>query len=212
MDPVVNLGAGLDAVDWADIVLKIVFLTVPGIALAQGLKRFREPGGPSLGGGKTDWMKAHLHQLGTKLASFITVVAMLAAGLGLVPLAQALYRLISGINPMAPALIGVAVLVLLFAKGLALSRDLKDGKIDRPQVLLAAAPLVALLIWVFPMVVTQITDQATETAQMVFGRDGENSDNKQKSTKSEKKDENKDENKDTPRDGGANGDADGEGG
>jgi hypothetical protein len=174
MDFVADLGAGFAGVDLADIVLKIVFLTVPGIALAKGLERFREPAGPAVGGGKAAWVKARLNRLGTKLASFITIVAMLAAGLGLVPLARAVYTLISGAHEVAPALIGVGVIVVavLLVKGFVMDREgreVMDGKVDRrPLLLLMPVPLLAMLVWVAPVVWAQITHEAGQTVQMIM--------------------------------------------
>lgn len=40
---VADLVAGLDGVDLKSIVLNLVFLTIPGLALATGLKRLRTP-------------------------------------------------------------------------------------------------------------------------------------------------------------------------
>jgi uncharacterized membrane protein len=165
MDSTLALPAGLDTVDTTGIALTIVFLTVPGIALTHGLKRFRDPAGAP--GGK---VTAALQQPLIKLASFVSLLAMLAAGLGLVPLAHALYQLISGTSEWAPALIGVAVLALLLIKWVVVSRDLADGKVDRPYLWLAPVPLAAMLIWAAPTVYEQITDQAQGSVEMLLGK------------------------------------------
>jgi hypothetical protein len=172
MDSAITLPAGLDAVYTTDVALALVFLTVPGVALAMGLKRFRRPGddGPSLGGGRGGRVKAALHQPMIKAASFATLLALLLAGLGLVPLARAVYDQLSGVNKWAPALIGLAVVVLLLLKGVAVARDLADGNVGRPYLWLAAAPLAAMLAWAVPVVYGQITDQASRTVQMMFGK------------------------------------------
>jgi hypothetical protein len=172
MDSAITLPAGLDAVYTTDVVLAFVFLTVPGIALAMGLKRFRKPGddGPLLGGGRGGRVKAALHQPMIKAASFVTLLALLLAGLGLVPLARAVYDQLSGVNKWAPALIGLAVVVLLLVKGVAVARDLADGNVDRPYLWLAAAPLAAMLAWAVPVVYGQITEQASRTVQMMIGK------------------------------------------
>ncbi|WP_433474962.1 hypothetical protein ACQPZP_40845 [Spirillospora sp. CA-142024] len=178
MDAVADLVAGLGGVDLKGIVLNLVFLTVPGLALAKGLKRFRVSGGApgqvpgafpgqtgdGAGGGQ---VKAHLRRAGGQLASFVTIVAVLTGGLGLVPLARAGYELLAGVHEAAPAVVGVVVVAVLLVKGLVMARDLMDGKVDRPYLWLAPVPLLALLVWVAPVVVDQITDQAGQTVRMV---------------------------------------------
>lgn len=170
MDAVSDLVAGLDGVDLPSIVLNLVFLTLPGLALAKGLKRFRTPGqdpGGMGGGGRGAQAKAHLQRAGGQVASLVTIVAVLTAGLGLVPLVRAGYELVAGVDEAAPALVGVIVLAVLLVKGLVMARDLMDGKVDRPLLWLAPVPLLALLVWVAPVVADQITDQAGKTARMV---------------------------------------------
>ncbi|CNE78146.1 Uncharacterised protein [Mycobacterium tuberculosis] len=170
MDAVTGLMAGLGGVDLTGIVLNLVFLTIPGLALAKGLRRFRGPGrslGEMGGGGRGGQVKAHLARAGGQAASFVTIVAVLTAGLGLVPLARAGYVLIAGVHEAAPAVVGVIVVAVLLVKGLVMARDLMDGKVDRPHLWLAPIPLLALLVWVAPVVVDQITDQAGQTVRMV---------------------------------------------
>lgn len=170
MDAVADLVTRLGGVNLTGIALNLMFLTVPGLALAKGLKRFRVPGGApgqtgdGAGGGQ---VKAHLRRAGGQLASFVTIVAVLTAGLGLVPLARAGYELLAGVHQTAPAVIGVIVVAVLLVKGLVMARDLMDGKVDRPHLWLAPVPLLALLVWVAPVVVDQITDQAGQTVRMV---------------------------------------------
>lgn len=169
MDAVADLVAGFGGVDLPGIVLNLVFLTIPGLALVKGLKRFRAPGQDpgGMGGGRGGQVKAHLQRAGGQVASFVTIVAGLTAGLGLVPLARAGYVLIAGVDEAAPAVVGVVVLAVLLVKGLVMARDLMDGKVDRPLLWLAPVPLLALLVWVAPVVADQITDQAGKTVQMV---------------------------------------------
>ncbi|TDB79707.1 hypothetical protein E1264_35115 [Actinomadura sp. KC216] len=170
MDAVADLVAGLDGVDLPSIVLNLVFLTLPGLALAKGLKRFRTPSqdlGGMGGGGRGAQAKAHLQRAGGQVASLVTIVAVLTAGLGLVPLVRAGYELVAGVDEAAPAVVGVIVLAVLLVKGLVMARDLMDGKVDRPLLWLAPVPLLALLVWVAPVVADQITDQAGKTARMV---------------------------------------------
>ncbi|MFG2245510.1 hypothetical protein [Spirillospora sp. NPDC048823] len=189
MDAVADLVAGLGGVDLPGIVLNLVFLTIPGLALAKGLKRFRTPGqdpGGMGGGGRGAQAKAHLQRAGGQVASFVTIVALLTAGLGLVPLVRAGYELVAGVDEAAPAVVGVIVLAVLLVKGLVMARDLMDGKVDRPFLWLAPVPLLALLVWVAPVVADQITDQAGKTVRMVVDqakadvqdRDAEPSDDK----------------------------------
>ncbi|RFS84131.1 hypothetical protein D0T12_18400 [Actinomadura spongiicola] len=166
--------AALNGLDLAGIALNLVFLTIPGLALAKGLKRFRSPGqdpggfpGETESGGRGGQVKAHLQRAGGQVASFVTIVAVLTAGLGLVPLARAGYELVAGVNEAAPAVVGVIVVAVLLVKGLVMARDLMDGKVDRPLLWLAPVPLLALLVWVAPVVVDQITDQAGQTVRMV---------------------------------------------
>ncbi|MGP4030251.1 hypothetical protein [Actinomadura sp. 3N407] len=171
MDAVADLVAGFGGVDLPGIVLNLVFLTIPGLALAKGLKRFRtpnqDPGGFPGGGGRGGQAKAHLQRAGGQVASFVTIVAVLTAGLGLVPLVRAGYELVAGVDEAAPAVVGVIVLAVLLVKGLVMARDLMDGKVDRPLLWLAPVPLLALLVWVAPVVADQITDQAGKTVRMV---------------------------------------------
>lgn len=170
MDAVADLVAGLGGVDLTGIVLNLVFLTVPGLALAKGLKRFRAPSQPPgelVAGGRGGQVKARLQRAGGQVASFVTIVAVLTAGLGLVPLARAGYELVAGVHEAAPAVLGVIVVAVLLVKGLVMARDLMDGKVDRPHLWLAPVPLLALLVWVAPVVADQITDQAGQTVRMV---------------------------------------------
>ncbi|URN01228.1 hypothetical protein LUW76_46895 [Actinomadura madurae] len=172
MDAVADLVAGLGGVALKDIVLNLVFLTFPGLALARGLKRFRAPSPASgememEGGERGGQVKAHLQRAGGQVASFVTIVAVLTAGLGLVPLARAVYELIAGVDEAAPAVVGVIVVAVLLVKGLVMARDLMDGKVDRPLLWLAPVPMLALLVWVAPVVADQITDQAGKTVRMV---------------------------------------------
>lgn len=173
MDAVADLGTRLGGLDLQGIVLNLVFLTIPGLALAKGLKRFRSPGGGGEasfggdGGGRGGQAKAHLQRMGGQAASFVTIVAVLTAGLGLVPLVRAIYEMVSRVDAVAPAVIGVIVVAVLLVKGFVMARDLMDGKVDRPHLWLAPVPLLALLIWVAPVVGDQITDQAGRTAKMI---------------------------------------------
>jgi hypothetical protein len=171
MDAVADLLATrLGGVDLTGIVLNLVFLTVPGLALAKGLKRFRAPGETPGGmgeGGRGDQVKAQLQRMGGQVTSFVTIVAVLTAGLGLVPLVRAGYEMVSGVDEAAPAVIGVIVGAVLLVKGFVMAHDLMDGKVDRPHLWLAPVPLLALLIWVAPVVADQITDQAGQTVRMI---------------------------------------------
>jgi hypothetical protein len=182
----VDLGAGFEGVDLARIVLSIVFLTAPGVAAAIGLKRFRtaRPAPPpprqekSAKGGKGSKQanaqegkprKRRKRSLGQMIASVLTVAALLVAGLGLVPLVKAIYGAVDQQYEYGAAVVGLIALVLLLAKGIAMTRDLRDGKIDHPMLWLAPVPLLAMLVWAMPVVWGQITDQAGQTAEMVFG-------------------------------------------
>ncbi|GLZ09730.1 hypothetical protein Acsp03_71960 [Actinomadura sp. NBRC 104412] len=193
MNGLVDLGSSLGGLDLKSIVLNLVFLTVPGLALAKGLQRFRVPAGTDemgFGGeaGRRGRAKAHMQQLGGQLASFVTIVALLTAGLGLVPLVRAVYELVSRVDPAAPAVIGVIVVAALLVKGFVMARDLMDSKVDRPQLWLAPVPLLALLIWVAPVVADQITDQAGQTVRMIVDEakaDGQARDSEHPSGKDE---------------------------
>jgi hypothetical protein len=172
MDAVIDLGARLGGVDLTGIVLNIVFLTIPGLALAKGLKRFRTPReidqfSAIEDGGRAGQVKARVQRAGGQLASFVTIVAVLTAGLGLVPLTRAGYEMLAGLNEAAPAVIGVIVMAVLLVKGFVMAHDLMDGTIDRPHLWLAPVPLLAMLIWVAPVVTDQITDQAGQTVQLI---------------------------------------------
>jgi hypothetical protein len=190
MDSAIALPVALEGVNLTDIALAFVFLTVPGIALERGLKQFRTPPAETpFGDGQAT---GRLRRWTSQLASFVTIVAMLAAGLGLVPLAEAIYKLLSGVNKWAPALVGLAVLSLVALKVFVMYRALKNGepiagkKGDRPWVWLAPAPLFAMLWWTGPIAWEQMTSQAGQTVQMIFGehpaagqgRSGEGSDSK----------------------------------
>jgi hypothetical protein len=173
MDSAIGLPVALEGVNLTGIALALVFLTVPGIALERGLKQFRTPPAEiPMGGGQA---KGRMRRWTSQLASFVTIVAMLAAGLGLVPLAEAVYKLLSGLNKWAPALVGLAVLSLVALKGFVMYRALKNGepvagkKGDRPWVWLAPAPVFAMLWWTGPMAWDQMTSQAGQTVQMIFG-------------------------------------------
>jgi hypothetical protein len=181
MDSAIALPAALEGVNLTDIALAFVFLTVPGIALERGLKQFRTaPAETPFGDGQANGrLRRRASRLTSQLASFITIVAMLAAGLGLVPLAEAIYKPLSGLNKWAPALVGVAVLSLVAIKGFVMYRALKNGepiagnkgkKGDQPWVWLAPVPLLTMLWWTAPMVWDQMTNQAGQTVQMIFGK------------------------------------------
>lgn len=194
----------LAGVDWVDVARKFGFLTVPGIALAIGLAKFRplariavpklqdEQGGATQRaagqrdtGGKDDKQarakakqsraerkraraKAKRARLLGKAASNVSVVGLVAAGLGLVPLAHVVFQLVS-LYKWGPPVAGLVVVVLGLAKLLLMLKDLKDGKVDKPWLWLTPVPLLAMLLWVGPVVWQQATDQAKETGQMMFG-------------------------------------------
>lgn len=166
MSPVgsVDFPAALDGMNPAVIVLPLVFLTTPGVAASRWLRRFRGDAGPRPAKVKDmgQWLIA-------KLASFATMLAMLMAGLGLVPLALTIYKAIAGINKYAPAVIGLVLLALLFTHMYLMWRDLKDAKVDKPALWMTPAPILAVLMLVGPVVWHEITDQAGQTMQMVFG-------------------------------------------
>jgi len=186
---VADLVAGLDGVDLKSIVLNLVFLTIPGLALATGLKRFRTP--DETGGGG---LKSQVQKASTQLASTVTIVALLMAGLGLVPVVRAVYVLVAGLDEAAPAVVGVVVVAVLLVKGLVMARDLMDGNVDRPLLWLAPVPLLSLLVWVAPVVADQITDQAGRTVRMVVDQakadvQDRNAEPSGKSSKSDRDDE-----------------------
>ena len=176
--------AGFEGVSLASIVLGIVFLTVPGVATAIGLNRFRKPRSkaparPPRGehpraraGRRPAAARTRKRSAGNWLASVVTVFALLWAGLGLVPLTKGAYRAIDRQWEYGAAVVGLIALVLLLAKGVAMARDLRDGKVDHPMLWLAPVPLLAMLFWAAPVVFGQITDQAGQTAQAILGDSG----------------------------------------
>jgi hypothetical protein len=177
----VDLTAGLEGVDPVPIVLSFVFLTVPGIAFAKGLTRFRRPRpapvpgvkpGTSPAGGSqaTRPARKKKRSLGNWIASVLTVAALLVAGFGLIPLTKAGFGMITGYK-YGPAVAFIAAAVILLAKVIAMVRDLGDGKVDHPYLWLTPVPLFALVVWAMPVVWGQITDQASQTGQMIFGGD-----------------------------------------
>jgi hypothetical protein len=188
----IEFGSGFEGVSLASIVLGIVFLTVPGVATAIGLSRFRKPAPRSKAaavprpGGENPRGRAsrrpaaaartRKRSAGNWIASVLTVGALLWAGLGLVPLTKALYRAIERRYEYGAAVVGLIALVLLLAKGIAMARDLKDGKVDHPMLWLAPVPLLAMLFWAAPVVFGQITDQAGQTGQAIFGGSGNSDD------------------------------------
>ena len=179
---VADLVAGLDGVDLKSIVLNLVFLTIPGLALATGLKRFRTP--DETGGGG---LKSQVQKASTQLASTVTIVALLMAGLGLVPVVRAVYVLVAGLDEAAPAVVGVVVVAVLLVKGLVMARDLMEAGLRNRWMWL-------LLVWVAPVVADQITDQAGRTVRMVVDQakadvQDRNAEPSGKSSKSDRDDE-----------------------
>lgn len=135
-----------------------------------------------------------MQKASTQLASTVTIVALLMAGLGLVPVVRAVYVLVAGLDEAAPAVVGVVVVAVLLVKGLVMARDLMDGNVDRPLLWLAPVPLLSLLVWVAPVVADQITDQAGRTVRMVVDQakadvQDRNAEPSGKSSKSDRDDE-----------------------
>lgn len=169
----VDWAAALEGVTPAEILLPLLFITAPGIAACKGLSRFRKgkpqpaqrqkpgvPGPPVLTKRKRGW--------GQIVASALTALALLGAGYGLVPLLGVAYKVIAGYK-YGPAVAGLIVLVLLLAKGIAMFRDLSDGKMNHPWLWLGPVPLAVLFVWAFPVMWDQATDQAALATRVVIG-------------------------------------------
>lgn len=183
----VDWTTALDGVGPAGVLLPLLFLTAPGLAISRGLRRWRKApaarrataplggksrgGLPGKGGGAPGRAKRKLTwaSIVAWLASVVTMLAMLAAGLGLVPLARVGYNAIASTGKWAPAITGLILISAVLAGGLMMLHDLKDGRVDHPPLWLAPAPILAVLILAAPVAWGQITDQAGHTAQMVFG-------------------------------------------
>lgn len=209
----VDWAAGFEGVSLASIILGIVFLTVPGIGLAKGLAKYRKPakgsGRPSLPRATGDNPRSGMRRrsagaataaAGQKKkrswinigATLVTVVALLLAGLGLIPLMKALYRAIDHKWEYGGALVALIALVLLFAKVLAMVHDLKDGHMDHPMLWLAPIPIVAMLVWGFPALRAEMADRAGQSIQAVLGGSGTSSDEGNGSKKTDKNAEKRD--------------------
>jgi hypothetical protein len=190
---VVEIQTALANVNWADVALKSVILTGPGVALTKGLKRYRplahtaipKPRDPkdvdqsdaqavdkekaARAEARRERIKARRARRLGKLCSVLTMLGLGIAGLGLIPIAGVAFQVVS-LYKWGPAIAGLVVVALLFTKGIGMIRDIKDGTVDHPWLWLAPLPLFAMLLWVGPIAGQQASDQAKETAKMMFGR------------------------------------------